>query len=95
MFVFLLLIISTLLEYLFVASVPFFFKIVFQEQNQFINYFSNFGFLEKTDIFKVILLLIIFFFVIKNIFYFANQYFLLGNVLLLHLRQPKPYLICN
>jgi ABC-type bacteriocin/lantibiotic exporter with double-glycine peptidase domain len=83
-FVFLLLIISTLLEYLFVASVPFFFKVVFQEQNQFINYFNNFGFLEKTDIFKVILLLIIFFFVIKNIFYFANQYFFLKYSFSIH-----------
>ena len=76
-FVFLLLLITTILEYSFVFSVPFFFKIIFQEQTQFISYFNNFGFLEKSDIFKVILLLIVIFFVIKNIFYFVNSYFFL------------------
>jgi ABC-type bacteriocin/lantibiotic exporter with double-glycine peptidase domain len=84
LFVFLLLLVSTILEYLFVASVPFFFKVVFQEQNQFINYFNNFGFLEKSEIFKLVLLIIIFFFVIKNIFYFANQYFFLKYSFSIH-----------
>jgi ABC-type bacteriocin/lantibiotic exporter with double-glycine peptidase domain len=69
--------IGTFLEYLFVVSVPYFFKVVFQEQNEFIDYFYNFGFVEKADIFKITLLLIIFFFIIKNIFYFLNQYFFL------------------
>jgi ABC-type bacteriocin/lantibiotic exporter with double-glycine peptidase domain len=83
-FVFFLLSITTVLEYLFVFSVPFFFKIIFQEQTQFINYFNNFGFLEKSDIFKAILLLLILFFVVKNIFYFANQYFFLKYSFSIH-----------
>jgi ATP-binding cassette subfamily C protein len=83
-FVFLLLLISTLLEYLFVASVPFFFKIVFQESNQFINYFNNFGFVEKSEIFKIVLLFTIFFFVCKNAIYFANQYLYLKYTFSIH-----------
>lgn len=74
-FVFSLLLITTILEYSFVFSVPFFFKIVFQEQNEFINFFNNFGFFDKSDIFKVVLLIIISFFFVKNVFYFVNQYF--------------------
>ena len=83
-FVFSLLSITTVLEYLFVFSVPFLFKIIFQEQNEFINYFNNFGFLEKSDIFKVILLIIIFFFFVKNVFYFINQYFFLKYSFSIH-----------
>ena len=83
-FVFSLLSITTILEYLFVFSVPFLFKIIFQEQNEFINYFNNFGFLDKFDIFKVILLIIIIFFFVKNIFYFINQYFFLKYSFSIH-----------
>jgi ATP-binding cassette subfamily C protein len=85
-FVLLLLLISTILEYLFVSSVPFFFKIIFQEQNQsqIIGYFNSFGFIEKPDIFRIILLLLVIFFLIKNIFYFANSYFFLRYSFSIH-----------
>jgi ABC-type multidrug transport system fused ATPase/permease subunit len=87
-FVLLLLLISTILEYLFVSSVPFFFKIIFQEQNQnqnqIIEYFNSFGFIEKHDIFRIILLLLVIFFLIKNIFYFANSYFFLRYSFSIH-----------
>ena len=82
--VFLLLFISTLLEYGFVISVPFFFEIIFQEQNQYINYFNNLRFLDKSEIFKLGLVIIVFFFVIKNIFYFTNQYFFLKYSFSIH-----------
>jgi len=64
--------------------VPFFFKIVFQDQNEFINYFNNFGFLDKSDIFKVVLLIIISLFFVKNVFYFVNQYFFLRYSFSIH-----------
>lgn len=76
-FVFLLLLITTTLEYLFVFSVPFFFKVIFERNNEFIKHFNDFGFLYNSDIFKVILIIIIFVFFVKNFFYFVNQYFFL------------------
>jgi ATP-binding cassette subfamily C protein len=76
-FVFLLLTITTALEYLFVFSVPFFFKVIFEGNNEFIKHFNDFGFLYNPDIFKAILIIIISVFFVKNFFYFANQYFFL------------------
>ena len=76
-FVFLLLTITTALEYLFVFSVPFFFKVIFEGNNEFIKHFNDFGFLYNPDIFKAILIIIISVFFVKNFFYFTNQYFFL------------------
>jgi ABC-type bacteriocin/lantibiotic exporter with double-glycine peptidase domain len=76
-FVLVLLLIGTFLEYLFVVLVPYFFQAVLEEQNEFLNYFNNFGFFEQSEIFKIILLIIIFFFILKNFFYFLNQYLFL------------------
>ena len=87
--VFIFIFISTFLEYLFVALVPFFLKTAFQEQNEFINYFINFGFFQKFDFFKLILLFITFFFVIKNIFYFINQYLFLRYSFNIHNNLAK------
>jgi hypothetical protein len=83
-FVLLSLSITTVLEYLFVFLVPFLFKIIFQEQNEFINYFNDYGFFEKSDIFKVILIIIISLFLVKNLFYFANQYVFLKYSFSIH-----------
>ena len=54
-FVLVLLLIGTFLEYLFVVLVPYFFQAVLNEQNEFLNYFNNFGFFEQSEIFKIIL----------------------------------------
>jgi len=70
------LLISILLEYLFVGSIPVFFSNIFRNEN-FINNFFHFNNLNREIIFKYSILIILLFLCIKNIFYFLNQLFFL------------------
>jgi len=66
------LIISTLLEYTFVASVPYLLNIVFNNEaplNKFFIYAPN-----KQDLLKYVLFAILLIFFLKSVFYFFNQY---------------------
>ena len=67
------LIISTLLEYTFVASVPYLLNIVFNNKVVLENFFIQVG--SKQDLLKYILIIILVVFLLKSIFYFLNQYF--------------------
>jgi ABC-type multidrug transport system fused ATPase/permease subunit len=66
------LIISTLLEYIFVASVPYLLNIVFNDKVILNNFFIQLG--SKQDVLKYILVIILLVFLVKSIFYFFNQY---------------------
>lgn len=65
-------IISTLLEYSFVISVPYLFNKVFSEQIILNNFFIKFE--NKQELLKYILIIILVIFILKSIFYFLNQY---------------------
>ena len=67
------LIISTLLEYAFVASVPYLLNIVFNNKVVLEDFFIQVG--SKQDLLKYILIIILVVFLLKSIFYFLNQYF--------------------
>lgn len=70
------LLISTFLEYLFVAAVPYLLNVLFK--NGSIPYFfSAYLTLDKQDLLKYTLIFLLFAFLVKNIFYFLNQYFFL------------------
>jgi ABC-type bacteriocin/lantibiotic exporter with double-glycine peptidase domain len=77
------LIISTLLEYVFVGAVPYLLNIVFNSDNT-----SDFlllqGVFDKKILLKYVLILILVFFFLKNIFYFLNQFFFLKYSFNLH-----------
>jgi ABC-type bacteriocin/lantibiotic exporter with double-glycine peptidase domain len=66
------LIISTLLEYIFVASVPYLLNIVFNNEVVFNNFFILVS--NKQDLLKYVLVIILIVFFLKSIFYFINQY---------------------
>jgi len=66
------LIISTILEYIFVASVPYLLNIVFNNKIILNNFFVQLG--SKQDVLKYILVIILLVFLLKSIFYFFNQY---------------------
>jgi ABC-type multidrug transport system fused ATPase/permease subunit len=66
------LIISTILEYIFVASVPYLLNIVFNNKVILNNFFVQLG--SKQDVLKYILVIILLVFLLKSIFYFFNQY---------------------
>ena len=67
------LIISTILEYLFVASVPYLLNIIFNNKIILNNFFIQFS--NKQELLKYILIIILVVFLLKSIFYFLYQYF--------------------
>jgi ABC-type bacteriocin/lantibiotic exporter with double-glycine peptidase domain len=70
------LLISTFLEYLFVAAVPYLLNVLFK--NGSIPYFfSAYLTLDRQNLLKYTLIFLLFAFLVKNIFYFLNQYFFL------------------
>jgi ABC-type multidrug transport system fused ATPase/permease subunit len=66
------LIISTLLEYIFVASVPYLLNIIFNNEVVFNNFFILVS--NKQDLLKYVLVIILIVFFLKSVFYFINQY---------------------
>lgn len=67
------LVICTLLEYAFVASVPYLLNIAFNNKVFLNNFFIQAS--NKQDLLKYILIIILAVFFLKSIFYFLNQYF--------------------
>jgi ABC-type bacteriocin/lantibiotic exporter with double-glycine peptidase domain len=77
------LIISTLLEYAFVGSVPLLLNIVFKSSD-IPNFLFFHGIEDRQILLRYVLILILFFFLLKNIFYFLNQFFVLKYSFSLH-----------
>lgn len=65
-------IVSTLLEYIFVASVPYLLNIVFNNEVILNNFFISVG--NKQDLLKYVLVMILLVFFLKSLFFFINQY---------------------
>ena len=81
--VFFFLIISTILEYLFVISIPTLLNIILKEDFSFLNFFFIDGYAKEINA-KIIFFLIFIIFLKKNIFYFFSQYFFLKYSFKIH-----------
>jgi ATP-binding cassette subfamily C protein len=77
------LIISTFLEYAFVGAVPLLLNTVFKSDS-IPNFLLFQGMSDRQLLLRYILILILSFFLLKNIFYFLNQYFVLKYSFTLH-----------
>jgi ABC-type bacteriocin/lantibiotic exporter with double-glycine peptidase domain len=77
------LIISTFLEYAFVGAVPLLLNAVFKSDS-IPNFLLFQGMSDRQLILRYVLILILSFFLLKNIFYFLNQYFILKYSFTLH-----------
>lgn len=82
------LLISTFLEYLFVASVPYSLNIIFKNQS-FPVFFQSYVELDNKDLLKYTLVFLLCTFLLKNIFYFLNQYFFLRYSFNIHNNLSK------
>ena len=82
------LILSTLLEYAFVGAVPLLLNIVFKSDS-IPNFLFFHGELNKQILLKYVLIVILIFFLLKNIFYFLNQFFVLQYSFNLHNNLSK------
>jgi len=74
--IFFFLVVSTFLEYLFVAAVPYSLNFIFKNEPFPFFFFYHFT-LNKQDFLKYTLIFLLFIFLVKNIFYFLNQFFFL------------------
>jgi len=81
--VFFFLILSTLLEYLFVISIPFLLNIILKEDFSFLNIIFLDGYNKEYNL-KIIFFIIFIIFLKKNIFYFLSQYFFLKYSFKIH-----------
>ena len=82
------LIISTLLEYAFVGTVPLLLNIVFKSSN-IPNFLFFHGTVDRQILLRYVLIIILFLFLLKNIFYFLNQFFVLNYSFNLHNNLSK------
>jgi ATP-binding cassette subfamily C protein len=81
--VFFFLILSTILEYLFVISIPYLLNIIFTENFSFLNFIFFYGYDKEYNL-RIIFFLIFIFFFKKNICYFLSQYFFLKYSFKIH-----------
>jgi ABC-type bacteriocin/lantibiotic exporter with double-glycine peptidase domain len=77
------LIISTFLEYAFVGAVPLLLNTVFKSDS-IPNFLLFQGMSDRQLLLRYVLILILSFFLLKNVFYFLNQYFVLKYSFTLH-----------
>jgi ATP-binding cassette subfamily C protein len=81
--VFFFLILSAVLEYLFVISIPYLLKIILTENFSFLNIIFLEGYDKEYNL-KIIFFIIFIIFLKKNIFYFLSQYFFLKYSFKIH-----------